>query len=141
MELGVVFGVIAIGFVHGVLPDHGWPIAATYALNRRRRWLYGFLAALILGVGHLVSSVVLVLAYFWFSTFADFAEDPWLGYVAGTLLILLGVQEYRHGGHGGLDDRGDGHGHHTDGGTEEHPPPKSPRSRPRRPRSPHPRRR
>lgn len=129
MELGVVLGVVAIGFVHGVLPDHGWPIAATYALNRQRRWLYGFLAALILGVGHLISSVVLVLAYFWFSTFADFADGPWLGYVAGVLLILLGIHEYRNGGHGhGLeghdhDDHGhdhdhDDHAHHTDGGTQ-----------------------
>ena len=136
MELGVVLGVIAIGFIHGVLPDHGWPIAATYALNKQRRWLYGFLAALILGVGHLVSSVVLVLAYFWFSGFADFADGPWLGYVAGTLLILLGIHEYRNGGHGhGLEDHGhdhsadghdhsaqvhDDHDHHTDGGHSEH---------------------
>ncbi len=115
MELGVVAGVILIGFIHGVLPDHGWPIAATYALNRQRRWLYGFLAALILGVGHLVSSILLVLAYFWFSQFADFADGPWLGYVAGTLLILLGIYEYRHGGHDHeLDAHGDDHGHTID---------------------------
>ncbi|SDK36542.1 ABC transporter permease [Natronorubrum texcoconense] len=134
MEIGVVLGVIAIGFIHGVLPDHGWPIAATYALNKQRRWLYGFLAALILGVGHLVSSVVLVLAYFWFSSFADFADGPWLGVVAGILLILLGIHEYRHGGHG-LDEHEHGHdghdhpheehahdgrSHHTDGGSETH---------------------
>ncbi|WP_440766667.1 ABC transporter permease [Natronorubrum sp. DTA7] len=111
MEIGVVLGVIAIGFIHGVLPDHGWPIAATYALNKQRRWLYGFLAALILGVGHLVSSVVLVLAYFWFSSFADFADGPWLGVVAGALLILLGIHEYRHGGHGLDEHAHDGNGH------------------------------
>ncbi|GAB7019257.1 ABC transporter permease [Halostagnicola bangensis] len=149
MEIGVVLGVIVIGFVHGVLPDHGWPIAATYALNKQRRLFYGFVAALILGVGHLVSSVLLVLAYFWFSTFAAFAEGPWMRYVAGTLLILLGVHEYRHGGHAmdehdheghdhhdgeQTDERGDdrhdsdhthehgnsGHSHHTDGGDETH---------------------
>ncbi|THE62709.1 ABC transporter permease [Salinadaptatus halalkaliphilus] len=117
MELGVVLGVVVIGFIHGVLPDHGWPIAATYALNKRRRWLYGLLAALILGVGHLVSSVVLVLAYFWFSTFAAFADGPWLGYVAGSLLILLGIHEYRTGGHGDALESHDHHEHHhTDGG-------------------------
>ncbi len=99
MEIGVVLGVVVIGFVHGVLPDHGWPIAATYALNRQRRLFYGFVAALILGVGHLVSSVLLVLAYFWFSAFATFAEGPWMRYVAGMLLIMLGIREYRHGGH------------------------------------------
>ncbi|NGM68502.1 ABC transporter permease [Natronolimnobius sp. AArcel1] len=126
MELGVVIGVVVIGFVHGVLPDHGWPIAATYALNRQRRLLYGFVAALILGVGHLISSVVLVLAYFWFSAFADFAEGPWMRYIAGTLLILLGIHEYRHGGHGNVGhghdhsheddpDHGHGHGDHDHG--------------------------
>ncbi|TYL39529.1 ABC transporter permease [Natronococcus pandeyae] len=119
MEIGLVAGVVLIGFVHGVLPDHGWPIAATYALNRQRRWLSGFVAATILGVGHLISSVVLVLAYFWFSTFAEFAEGPWLRYVAGTLLILLGIHEYRHGGHGMHDhddhDHADGHDHDHDG--------------------------
>lgn len=121
MEIGLVAGVVLIGFVHGVLPDHGWPIAATYALNRQRRWLSGFVAATILGVGHLISSVVLVLAYFWFSTFAEFAEGPWLRYVAGTLLILLGIHEYRHGGHGMHDhddhDHADGHGHDHDHGS------------------------
>ncbi|WP_293028196.1 ABC transporter permease [Natronococcus sp.] len=118
MELGLVAGVVLIGFVHGVLPDHGWPIAATYALNRNRRWLAGLLAASILGVGHLISSVVLVLAYFWFSTFAEFAEGPWLRYVAGTLLILLGIHEYRHGGHG-LHEHDDGHDHEH-GGAHDH---------------------
>ncbi len=120
MDLGLVAGVVLIGFVHGVLPDHGWPIAATYALNRDRRFLYGLIAALILGIGHLVSSVALVLAYFWFSAFAAFAEGPWLRYVAGTLLILLGIHEYRNGGHGhahehgrdGSHDHGDEHSHH-----------------------------
>ncbi|MDG5819608.1 ABC transporter permease [Natronococcus sp. A-GB7] len=120
MELGLVAGVVLIGFVHGVLPDHGWPIAATYALNRNRRWLAGLVAASILGIGHLISSVVLVLAYFWFSTFAEFAEGPWLRYVAGTLLILLGIHEYRHGGHG-LHEHGEDHDHdHGDGHSHEH---------------------
>ncbi|MFP9190178.1 ABC transporter permease [Natronosalvus vescus] len=117
MELGVVAGVIAIGFIHGVLPDHGWPIAATYALERPRRWLHGFVAALILGVGHLVSSVVLVLAYFWVSGFAAFAEGPMMKYIAGTLLILLGLYEYRYGGHGHL---GDGHDHGEHDGHDGH---------------------
>ncbi|WP_049929005.1 hypothetical protein [Halopiger goleimassiliensis] len=113
MEVGVVLGVIVIGFVHGVLPDHGWPIAATYALNKRRRLFYGFLAAVILGVGHLISSVVLVLAYFGFNTFAAFAEGPWLRYVAGTILILLGLHEYRYGGHGhGIDEHHEHGSHH-----------------------------
>jgi len=139
MDLSVVAGVIVIGFIHGVLPDHGWPIAATYALGRKRRWLHGTVAGLVLGVGHLISSVVLVLAYFWFSQFAAFAEGPWMRYLAGTMLILLGVYEYRNGGHGEFEhdhdhdhghdhdnhdhhdhDSGHGHDHAHDGGHEHH---------------------
>ena len=110
MDLVLVAGVILIGLVHGVLPDHGWPIAAMYGLNHSRRLAFGTLAALILGIGHLISSVVLVLAYFSFSTVADFADGPWMGYVAGTMLILLGIYEYRHGGHGHAHEH-DEHGH------------------------------
>lgn len=112
MEIGLVAGVIAIGFIHGVLPDHGWPIAATYALNRPRKWVSGTIAGLILGMGHLFSSVVLVVAYFWFSRFANFAEGPWLRYVAGILLILLGINEYRSGSH--VDTHTHDHAHDED---------------------------
>ena len=104
MDLGLLVGVVAIGMIHGVLPDHGWPIAATYGLSRSRTRLYGTVAALVLGVGHLVSSVALVIAYFWFSRFAAFAEGPWMRYLAGSMLILLGIHEYRSGGHGMGDD-------------------------------------
>ena len=125
MDVGLVAGVVAIGFVHGVLPDHGWPIAATYALNRPRKWLSGTVAGLILGIGHLISSVVLVLAYLWFSTFAEFAEGPWMRYLAGTMLILLGIHEYRHGGHGhdhvhSHDANDDAHQHEVNDNPSEH---------------------
>ncbi len=108
MDLWLVGAVVGLGVVHGVLPDHGWPIAAIYALERPRKWLSGTIAALVLGVGHLVSSVALVLAYFWFSAFATFAEGPWMKPLAGGLLVLLGVYEYFSGGHAHIDE---GHGH------------------------------
>ena len=94
MDLWLIGGVIALGVVHGVLPDHGWPIAATYALERPRKLISGSIAALVIGIGHLFSSIVLVIAYYLFSSFAAFAEGPWMGVVAGGLLILLGVYEY-----------------------------------------------
>jgi nickel/cobalt transporter (NicO) family protein len=46
-----------------VLPEHGWPIAATYAIDRANRDLYGVAARLILGIGYLVSSIALVLGF------------------------------------------------------------------------------
>ncbi|MCU4926136.1 ABC transporter permease [Halobacteria archaeon AArc-dxtr1] len=127
MDIGLVAGVVALGIVHGVLPDHGWPIAALYALERPRQWLQGTVAALVLGIGHLISSVALVLAYYWFSSFAAFAEGPWMKPLAGGLLIALGVYELVWGGHShDHDDHGhstDDHGHDHDDhghGTDDH---------------------
>lgn len=127
MEPGVVLGVVAIGFVHGVLPDHGWPIAAVYALERPHRWVQGTIAGLVLGLGHLVSSVALVAAYLGISRFADVAEGPWLRTLAGAVLVLLGVYEYTTGGHGGMvaggeqEDPGDDHAHDHDPDDHAHP--------------------
>lgn len=118
MELGVVAGVVTIGIIHGVLPDHGWPIAAAYALARRRKWLAGIVAGLVLGIGHLVSSIALVLAYFWFSRFSAVAEGPWMRYAAGGLLVLLGAREYFHG-------RRSDHEHHHGWGDSAAPEPHS----------------
>ena len=103
MDIGLVAAVMGLGVIHGVLPDHGWPIAATYALGYSNKWLRGTAAALILGVGHLISSVALVVAYFWFASFAAFAEGPWMKPIAGSLLVALGIYEYASGGHGHHD--------------------------------------
>ena len=126
MELGLVAGVVGLGIVHGILPDHGWPIAATYALGFDRKWFRGTVAGLVLGIGHLISSVALVMAYFWISAFSEFAEGPYLKPLAGTLLVLLGVYEYVSSGHGDHDhddhhghDHGHGHGDH-DGTADGH---------------------
>ena len=124
MDLGLVAAVMGLGVIHGVLPDHGWPIAATYALGYNQKWLRGTVAALILGVGHLISSVALVVAYFWFASFAAFAEGPWMKPLAGSLLVALGVYEYVSGGHAHDHDHGhDEHGHDEhDGEQHDHEP-------------------
>lgn len=103
---GLVAGVVGLGVLHGVLPDHGWPIAAAYALEQSNRWLYGIAAGLILGIGHLFSSIALVGAFFWLDSFADLAGSGWLTTVAGVVLISLGIYEYVGDGHDHAD-----HGH------------------------------
>lgn len=107
-----------------MLPDHGWPIAAAYALEQSNRWLYGIAAGLILGIGHLFSSIALVGAVFWLDSFADLADSGWLTTVAGIVLISLGIYEYVGGGHDHADhehehvdhDHGHGPGRDPDAG-------------------------
>ena len=127
---GLLLGAVALGAVHGIEPGHGWPVAASYALNTAHKWLYGLLASLIIGVGHLVSSIAMVALFFYAKNYFSLTEvdepvtllgDVQIGgpvsIVAGLLLVGLGVREYTYGhSHG---DAG-GHSHdHGDGG--EHP--------------------
>lgn len=124
LPTGVVVGAVGLGLLHGAEPGHGWPVAATYALEKPNKWLAGFAASTVLGVGHLVSSLAVVGAFFLLKAGAGVESALWLDYLAGTLLILLGVHEYRSGhshghshGHDG-DEHGDGHSYshgHGDG--------------------------
>ncbi len=129
---GVFAGAILLGFIHGIEPGHGWPVAATYALDRDHKWLSGLAASSILGIGHLISSIAMVAVFFWAKAYFDLAQinDPIvladgiaiggpMGLAAGVLLIALGVREYRHGhshdhgiADGGSEDEGHDHSHH-----------------------------
>lgn len=110
-SVGLFLGTIGLGLVHGILPDHGWPVAAMYALDRRRPYLYGFLSGFILGFGHLFSSIAVVVAFLWAQSRLGFGDPDWLHYVAGGLLIALGVREYLnpHSHSHGVGDENDGH--------------------------------
>ena len=121
-EANVLIAAVVLGAVHGAEPGHGWPVAAAYALDRRHKWASGVLASATLGVGHLVSSVAMVLAFFWVQSRFGLGDLWWMNYVAGVLLILLGIREYRHG-HGHEHDAGHGHAHehgHGDDRTHTH---------------------
>ena len=107
---GLLLGAVALGVVHGVEPGHGWPVAASYALDQSSKWLYGLAASLTIGVGHLVSSLAMVAVFFYAKTYFRLTQvnDPLtvaggveiggpVSVVAGVLLIALGIREYRHG--------------------------------------------
>ncbi|MDZ7701413.1 MAG: hypothetical protein U5J98_04725 [Halobacteriales archaeon] len=133
--LPVFGGAVLLGLVHGAEPGHGWPIAATYALDREHKWGHGLAASLLLGLGHLVSSLAVVAVFFLAKNALDLdrLNEPYVvgdlaiggpvGIVAGALLIALGVREYRKGGHGHAHDhshqhdhgRGHSHDHHDHG--------------------------
>ncbi|MDS0240069.1 MULTISPECIES: hypothetical protein [unclassified Haloferax] len=130
--LGLVAGAVLLGAVHGVEPGHGWPVAASYALDQANKWAYGFAASLILGVGHLVSSIAMVGAFFYAKSYFDLTQvnEPIttlggvqiggpVSLVAGVLLIALGVREYTHGHAHGTHGHDDGHGSHSHGGGHE----------------------
>ena len=121
---GLLVGAIALGAVHGVEPGHGWPVAASYALDQSNKWLYGFAASFILGVGHLISSIVMVGVFFYAKSYFSLTQlnEPLtilggvqfggpVSLVAGVLLIGLGIREYRHGHSHGTDESEHSHQH------------------------------
>lgn len=128
--LGLLIGAIALGAVHGIEPGHGWPVAAAYALDQTNKWFAGFAASFILGVGHLISSLVMVAIFFYAKSYFNFKQvnEPipldlfsttiFIGgpvsLVAGVLLILLGIHEY-YAGH----SHGTSHSHGGDSHTHD----------------------
>ncbi|ELY67323.1 FKBP-type peptidyl-prolyl cis-trans isomerase [Natrinema versiforme] len=129
-SLGLLLGAVALGGIHGIEPGHGWPVAASYALDRTNKWAYGFAASFILGVGHLVSSIAMVGAFFYAKEYFDLTQvnEPIpildgihiggpVSLVAGVLLIALGIREYSHGhSHGNHDANHDSDHHNSDHG-------------------------
>ncbi|PSP74298.1 hypothetical protein BRC86_06440 [Halobacteriales archaeon QS_3_64_16] len=110
----LLLGAVALGAVHGVEPGHGWPVAATYALDQTNKWFYGFVSSFILGVGHLVSSIAMVAVFFYAKSYFSLTQvnEPIailsgiqvggpISLVAGVLLIVLGVREYSPPSHRG----------------------------------------
>jgi ABC-type nickel/cobalt efflux system permease component RcnA len=123
---GVFVGAVALGAIHGIEPGHGWPVAASYALDKSNKWIYGLAASSIIGIGHLISSIAMVGVFFYAKGYFNLTQvnEPItvfnsleiggpVSLVAGVLLILLGMREYRHGhshSHGGMGDHSHGQG-------------------------------
>ncbi len=99
-------GVVVIGLLHGLEPGHGWPVAVLYSTKKRKPLLSGVLSAGIIGIGHLISSIAVVVAYVLLQTWLDF-EAPWLKYLAVGLLLILAFKLFREK-IGGLEKQ---HGH------------------------------
>lgn len=102
--LPLIAGTAGLGLLHGIEPGHGWPVAAAWALARPARWRAGVLAATVLGVGHLISSIAVVVLFFTAKEFFDLGATRWLDWVAGGLLLLLAAWQLfavygRNGGH------------------------------------------
>jgi ABC-type nickel/cobalt efflux system permease component RcnA len=104
--IGLFAGAAGLGVLHGAEPGHGWPVAAAWALARRAPRTAGVLAATVIGLGHLVSSIAVVVLFFAAKQWLDLGELGWIDWVAGGLLLALAAWQLR----AGL--RGEHHHHH-----------------------------
>jgi len=109
-------GIVTIGLLHGIEPGHGWPVAVLWSVRKRSPILSAVLSASIIGTGHLISSIAVVIAYVLLQTWFDF-EAPWIKYLAAAILLLIAVKLFLEKADG-LEDQ---HGHlHDDEPETEH---------------------
>ncbi len=109
-------GVAMIGLLHGFEPGHGWPVAVLYSMKKRNAVFSATLSSSIIGIGHLASSIAVVVAYVLLQKWLDF-EAPWIKYMAAGLLLVLAFKLFREK----LDDLERQHGHnHPDAQDIEH---------------------
>lgn len=106
-------GVALLGLLHGFEPGHGWPMAVLYAMRRKNPVVSATVSSTIIGLGHLVSSIAVVLAYVLLQAWLDF-DAPWLKYAAAALLVFLAVRLWNER----VENAEKDHGHSHDGNQE-----------------------
>ncbi len=87
-------GVVMIGLLHGLEPGHGWPVAVLYSMKKRNPIFSAILSSGIIGIGHLISSIAVVVAYVLLQAWLDF-EAPWIKYLAAGILLVLAFKLFR----------------------------------------------
>ena len=102
-----------IGLLHGFEPGHGWPVAVLYSMKKRNVVASATLSSFIIGIGHLASSIAVVIAYVLLQKWLHF-ETPWIKYVAAALLLVLAFKLFREK----VDDLERQHGHNHPGNPE-----------------------
>lgn len=106
-------GVVMLGLLHGFEPGHGWPVAVLYSMKKRNAISSAILSSSVIGIGHLFSSIAVVIAYVLLQRWLNF-EAPWLKYVAAGLLLVLAFKLFREK----VDDLEKQHGHNHPGNPE-----------------------
>jgi len=102
-----------IGLLHGFEPGHGWPVAVLYSMRKRNAIASATLSSFIIGIGHLASSIAVVVAYVLLQKWLNF-EAPWIKYIAVALLLVLAFKVFREK----VDDLERQHGHSHEGNPE-----------------------
>jgi len=89
----ILVSIIIYGFLHGLSPDHGWPLATIYAKKARGNVLISLASSLIISFGHAVSSIAVLLIYILFeSVLARFLDL--IIYIAVAFLLLLAIKTW-----------------------------------------------
>jgi ABC-type nickel/cobalt efflux system permease component RcnA len=88
-------------------------MAVLYSTKKRNPIGSAALSSFVIGIGHLVSSVAVVVAYVLLQNWLDF-EAPWLKYIAAALLLVLAFKLFRER----VDDPEKQHGHSHPGNPE-----------------------
>ncbi len=90
----VLLGIIAFGFLHGINPSHGWPVAMLYSMQSRKPMLSSFLSSGIIAGAHFISSMVVVIAYIFVTMFVEIPQI-YLQYGAALALGILAYLFWR----------------------------------------------
>ena len=106
-------GVFTLGLLHGFEPGHGWPAAVLYSMKKRNTVASATLSSAIIGIGHLASSIAVVVAYVLLQKWLNF-EAPWIKYLAAALLLVLAFKLFREK----VGDLERQHGHNHSGNPE-----------------------
>ncbi|HME55912.1 MAG TPA: nickel/cobalt transporter [Candidatus Lokiarchaeia archaeon] len=87
-------GVLAIGLLHGLEPDHGWPIAFFYSIRKEKPFVAGLVSSGILAVFHFLSSILTMLVYLLLKSYFN-VPTLILNLIAAGILIMLGIMFWR----------------------------------------------
>jgi len=87
-------GVLAIGLLHGLEPDHGWPIAFFYSIRKEKPIVAGLVSSGILAVFHFLSSILTMVIYLLMKSILN-VPTLILNLIAASILILLGIMFWR----------------------------------------------
>jgi nickel/cobalt transporter (NicO) family protein len=112
MPFAVLASILLLGIVHGLNPSHGWPIATLYSLRSKRPIVSGFMSSSIIAGAHLVSSIIIVLAYILLSNLIE-VPQIYLRYGVAVGLGILAIifwkeksEDYVQTQHGHLHNQG-----------------------------------
>ena len=86
-------GVAVIGFLHGLEPGHGWPVALVYSMRNKNPLLTGIVSSGLIAMAHFLSSIAVAIAYLLLNAWFDF-NFPYLDYLAAGLLLFLAYRMF-----------------------------------------------